>query len=178
MSAKWAIKLACGHWLPGQSAAARDRVLDSGRAECRICGPTEPTDGIRYGGLTSSQTKRKLERSRDAAQAWDAHRLAHPYRRMPDGLVVTPAPPTAFRWWCSECDGSDPPAWRKGTAVNVEQVESEWADHKATPGHLQRFGFVAPMTDERMALAAERVNLTRKPPPPRRVSAEANGPDR
>ena len=175
MAAKWAIKLACGHWLPGQSAAARDRILDSGRAECQKCGPTTTTDGLRYGGLNSGQTKRKLERSRDGTRAWSAHRLAHPYRRMPDGLVVTPAPPTRFRWWCSECDGAAPPAWRKGTATNLEQVQSEWGNHKVTPGHLQRFGFVAPMTDERLALAAERVNLTRKPPPPLRAPDARRG---
>ena len=170
MARKWSLKLECGHWLAEQSAADRDRIVDTGEAVCAKCGPTSPTGALRYGGLTQRQTERKLERARGAEGKWEEHLKANPYRHMPDGLIVIAAPPSGFRWWCHECDGKNPDAWRKGGAGTLEEVERMWSEHKANPSHLERFGYVAALSDERLALAADRVNLTRKPPPPKRTT--------
>lgn len=164
----WSVKMECGHWLRRQSTDDKDKILESGQCVCAKCGASSPTGALRLNGLSAKQTERKLSKAANDAELWEEHRRLHTYKHRPDGLVTTPSPPQGFRWWCHECDGKRPDAWRKGKAGTWAEVEAMWSNHKATPGHAERFGYVAALTDERLALAANRVNLTRKPPPPNR----------
>jgi hypothetical protein len=155
-SGKWCAKGTCGHWSDPGPKRFTLMFVEVGVMPCVECGsPVETTGEFRAGGLTASQTARKLAAKEEAA----AKAVRYVTAAGPGGGMIQ-GPPGEERgaWWCRRCHGKKADKWHKARFHSLEDLTAKWADHTASDRHRRNVS----TTGQGMSVAAERLNRDRQ----------------